>query len=157
MIDVPQNIASFWRRFLDSQSDPADANERFYDAFRIGSEDEDAEEGARLILSGEKTATSALLWEYEDGNEPLPYVGALSVIQDAGWKPVCVVETTSVEVIPFRGIDAEFAHEYGETDGTLEGWREVFWEYYSEECAALGREMSKDTPRVCRRFRVVFP
>lgn len=157
MVNVPQHIEAFWKRFLDSQSDPADANGRFYESFRIGSGDQGADEGARLILSGEKTATSSLLWEYEESEKPLPYVGALSVVEDGERRPVCVIETTWMEIIPFDKIDAKFAYEYGETDGTLEGWRKLFWGYYFNECAAMGRKMSKDTPLVCERFRVIFP
>lgn len=115
----PQHIKEFWQSFLKSQSDPPDSNRRFYESFRIGSDDEDADSGARLILSGQKTATSSLLWEYEDSGKVLPDIGALSVVEDGGRKPVCVVETTWIEVMKFCDIDEKFAIEYGEADGTL--------------------------------------
>ena len=156
-MNVPQHIETFWRSFLDSQSNPMSANERFCESFRIGSDDEDADEGARLILSGEKTATSSLLWEYENRGKPLPKVGALSVVEDGGRKPTCVVQTTWIEVVPFSEVDAKFAREYGESDGTLEGWCKMFWEYYSDACKVMGCKMSKETPLVCERFQVIFP
>ena len=106
-------------------------------------------------MCGEKTATASLLREYEDG-KPMPSVGALSVLEDGTRKPVCVVKTVWVEVIAFDQVDALFAVEYSETDGTLEGWREMCWEYYSDVCAEMGRGMSKDEPLVCERFRVIF-
>ncbi len=154
---VPNHIEAFWRRFLDSRTGPKDANERFYESFRVGNDDESANEGARLILSNEKCATSSLQWEYEDCGKPLPRVGALSVVEDARRRPQCVVETTWVEVIPFGEVDATFAYDYGEGDRTLEGWYRVFGPYYAELCEETGRELSSHTALVCERFRVIFP
>ncbi len=157
MTAIPHHIKPFWRAFLDSQSCPAEANERFYEAIRIGTEDDAADEGARLILNGEKTATSSLLWEYEQSGKPLPTVGALSVVEDGRGNPVCIVETTWIEIVPFGEVDAQFASEYSESDGTLESWNQIFWAYYSQVCESAGRKMSMNTPLVCERFRIVFP
>lgn len=143
MADIPQHINTFWNDFLESRSAPSDANQRFYDSFRIGIEDEDAETGAVLIRSGQKTATSGLLWEYESRGKPLPPLGNLSVVENGRREPVCVVTTTWIELIRFEDVDARFAFEYGEGDRTLEGWRKMFWDYYSNACAALGREMPR--------------
>jgi uncharacterized protein YhfF len=96
------------------------------------------------------------LWDYQESGKPLPYVGALSVLEDGARQPVCVIETTWVEVIPFDQIDSKFAFEYSETDGTLEGWRQMFWGYYDRECSKKGWVMSKGAPMVCERFRVIF-
>lgn len=157
MTQVPQHIEVFWRSFLDSQSDSAEANERFYESFRVGSRDESADEGARLILNKEKTATSSLLWEYDASGSRLPHIGSFSVVENGMRKPVCVVKTTWIEVIPFGDVDAQFAYEYGEGNRTLEGWRKMFWEYYSEVCETMNREMSNEAPLVCERFQVIFP
>ncbi len=157
MAGVPQHIEAFWDAFLGSQSAPNDAGDRFYESFRIGLDDETAEEGARLILSRQKTATSSLLWEYESSGKALPPLGNLSVVENGRRAPVCIVQTTWIEIIRFDDVDPQFAFEYGEGDRTLEGWRKMFWSYYSNACAALGREMSPDAPLVCERFHVIFP
>jgi uncharacterized protein YhfF len=156
MMTIPAHIREFWNTFLKADSCPNDANERFDVSFRIGSTDEVADEGARLILCGEKTATSSLLWDYTESGKPLPYVGAFSVLENGRRNPVCVIETTWVEIIPFDKVDAKFAHEYSESDGTLEGWRQMFWEYYVDDCLKKGRKMSREAPLVCERFRVIF-
>ena len=157
MTDIPRHIEAFWIAFLESPSAPNDANERFYESFRIGLADEDAETGAELILSKQKTTTSSLLWEYESSGKALPPLGNLSVVENGRRAPVCIVQTTWIEAIRFDDVDAQFAFEYGEGDRTLEGWRKMFWSYYSNACKALGREMSPDTPLVCERFLVIFP
>jgi len=154
---IPRHVEAFWSGFLESRSAPQDANERFYESFRIGLDDEDAETGATLILSGEKTATSSLLWEYEASGKAQPPLGNLSVVENGRRVPVCVVTTTWIELIRFDDVDAQFAYEYGEGDRTLEGWRKMFRPYYAKACAGLGRELSGDTPLICERFRVIYP
>ena len=157
MAHIPQHIEAFWSDFLESRAAPNDANERFYESFRVGLDDEDAETGAELILSKQKTATSSLLWEYESSGKALPPLGNFSVVENGQRVPVCIVKTTWIEIVRFDDVDARFAFEYGEGDRTLEDWRKMFWDYYSNACAALGREMSPDAPLVCERFCVIFP
>ena len=97
------------------------------------------------------------MWEWESSEKPPLEVGSLSVVENGSSQPVCVTETVWLQVIPFSEVDAEFAHDYGEWDKTLEGWRKGNWEYYSELCQEqLGREMTQDAPLLCERFRVVF-
>ena len=146
-----------WRTYLDSLSEPQEAESSFYEEFRIGSSAESANEGARLILQGTKTATSSLLWEYEDDKRPLPYAGSLSILLDGDDKPVCVVETTAAATKPFDEVDADFARQYGEGDRTLEGWRRLCWEDFSAQCTDMGRLPSEDMPLVCEHIRVIFP
>jgi uncharacterized protein YhfF len=153
---IPHHIKAFWQHFLASQPDPLAARERFYEAFQIGTGPEDADEGVRLIRCGQKTATSSLLWDYEARGKSLPQLGSLSVLEDGRKQAVCVVETSWLEVLAFDRVDAEFARDYGEADGTLEGWRSLCWPYYAAACVSLGRTMSRSTPLVCERFRVVF-
>ena len=115
-----------------------------------------ANEGARLILSGVKTATSILLWELQKNDEPLPKVGDLCVVEDGSGNPVCVVETIWVDIIRFGDVDDSFARDYSETDGTLKDWYRVFGEYYSEKCALMNRELTGETPLICERFSGLF-
>ena len=156
VMKIPDHIKLFWRGFLNSDSCPNNANDLFQASYKIGSNESGANEGAKLILSCEKTATSRLLWDLEKNGEPLPKVGDLCVIEDGSGKPVCVVQTTWVETIRFRDLDAGFARDYSETDGTLEDWYRVFGEYYSEECTAMNRVLTDETPLVCQRFQVIY-
>ena len=155
-VQIPDHIGSFWQHFLDGQVDPSDADSKFYESFQIGYDEQDAEEGLRLILAEEKTATSSLLWDYEASGKPIPKIGSLSVVEDGKRNPKCFIETVWIEIIPFREVDAVFAGEYGESDGTLDGWRKMIWRCYSKECEELNREMSEDAPIVCERFKVIY-
>jgi len=146
-----------WGQYLASLSDPADAEGRFYEAFRIGDSEESADAGAALIRNGTKTATSALLWQYQADDQSPPRAGSLSIVENDRGEPVCIVETTQVEIRRFADVDAGFARDYGEWDGTLETWRRKCWAYYSACCRELDREPSQDMLLVCERFRVVYP
>jgi len=147
---------AFWADFLRSRADPRSVDELLYEAFRIGNSEESANEGAQLILSGKKTTTSSLLWEYENLRKPLPEVGSLSILENGKGEAVCVVETTWLEVVPLEKIDAGFAIAYGEWGSTLAEWQQNAWRYYSAQCQQLGREPTLQMPLVCERFRVVY-
>lgn len=84
----------------------------------------------KLILDGVKTATAALMIEYEEEVEPLPCVGAHSVLVDSDERPVAVLVTTAVDVIPLGKVTDRYAIDEGEGDVTAAQWRsahESFW------------------------------
>ena len=155
--NIPRHIEQFWKEFLNSDRCPANAQSLFQTTYQIGANKEDADHGSTLILTGQKTATSSLIWEFEINNEALPSIGDLCVIENGKGEPVCVVETIWVETIPFAKVDAKFAKEYAEADGTLEDWKKVFGKYYAGVCLSLGKEFTPDTLLVCERFRVIYP
>lgn len=144
--------SAFWANFLRSRTDLSATAELLYEAFRIGDSPESANEGARLILTGAKTTTSSLLWEYEKLSKPLPRVGSLSILENGKGEPICVIETIWLEVLPFEKIDADFAVAYGEWGNTLPTWRQNAWTYFSKHCGLLGRTPSLQMPLVCERF-----
>ena len=71
------------------------------DAWAFGVE---ADYLAELVLMGQKTATSSAFDLYAVGNEPLPKENELSVILDSKENAICIIETTKVEVIPFKEV-----------------------------------------------------
>ena len=148
----------FWQTYLEEEApDPAKARSWLYEAFKIGTTEEGADDGALLISRGIKTTTSSLLWEYEAAYKPLPKIGSLSIVENGRDEPVCVVKTTQIETKPFRDVDLKFAYDYGEWDRTLKTWRQECWQFYSAQCIELGREASHTMPLVCERFRVIYP
>ncbi|MFF2623152.1 ASCH domain-containing protein [Oerskovia jenensis] len=106
------------------------------------------------VLSGDKTATSSSHWEY-GADVPLPQVGELSIILDGDGHPRALIRTTSVEVVPFDQVTAEFAAAEGEDDRTLDSWRAGHREYFSR--VLVGQEFRDDMPVVCERFELRFP
>jgi uncharacterized protein YhfF len=150
------STSPLWRAYLRTLADSAQAEARWYESFQIGNTVEGGNLGARLILQGVKKATSSLLWEYVAQDKPLPQNGSLSIVQNGHGEAVCVVESTWVAIRPFNEVDAEFARDYGEGDGTLAGWRKLCWDFYEAQCQENGWLASETMPLVCERFKVVY-
>jgi uncharacterized protein YhfF len=114
-----------------------------------------ADKVGALIVAGAKTATCSALWEYEDEGSPLPETGLKTIVLDGKGDPLCIVETTEVEVRLYDEVDARFAYEEG-GDRSLEYWREAHWRFFSRTLPNIGKEPTPDMPLVCERFRVVY-
>ncbi|MFC8495186.1 ASCH domain-containing protein [Streptomyces sp. NPDC057235] len=112
------------------------------------------------VLSGEKTATTGLLLEYEAEDEELPEVGERSAVVDSDGREVAVVEITEVQVLPLRDADLRLALGEGEGHRSVAEWRaghEDFW-HGEEMREALGDPefvVDGGTMLVVEWFRVV--
>jgi uncharacterized protein YhfF len=112
------------------------------------------------ILDGRKTSTTGLVAEYEAEREPLPREGDRSVVVDSADRPVAVIETTGVRIVPLADVDLDHAVDEGEGHATVKDWRrdhESFW-HSDEMRAALGEPaftVTDATQVVLERFRLV--
>jgi uncharacterized protein YhfF len=112
------------------------------------------------ILSGAKTSTTGLVIDYEHDGEPLPVVGARSVVVDSADRPVAVIELTEVRVVRVGDIDLAHALDEGEGYESVADWRaghEEFWHGadYRAWLGDPGFTIEDDTLAVALRFRVV--
>lgn len=123
---------------------------RYFAPISIGSAPEHADEGARLILDGIKTLTSSPFWDYPDGK--IPFVGALSVLLDGARTARGIVETTKVEIVPFRAINESRARDYGEGEQTADWWKQAMGKYYRTSAARHGAAFTEDTPLIWEWF-----
>ena len=154
MVSVPPSIHAFWCAFTSAIGhDPSD---RFYEAFHFDDNAPSADELAALVLAGTKRATAGLVWAFESQAKPIPEPGDLSVVTLFSGEPVCVIETQSIQIVPFSNVDADFAATEGEGDGSLAYWRRAHKAFFGRECRRLGREFSLSAPVVCERFAVVY-
>jgi uncharacterized protein YhfF len=102
------------------------------------------------VLRGEKTATAGLRSDYAPHtNEPLPEVGHRFALLDFDDRPVAVVETTEVRIVPAGEIDLDFARDEGEGFETVADWRAAHERFWAEQ------EIDDDTLIVAERFRLV--
>ncbi len=151
---IPPQFADFWAAFA-AAGGPADAD-RFLEAFAFGDSDALADDLAALVLQGTKRATTASRWSFDVDARPLPQPGSLSIMTDSAGRPLCVIETRSVAVLPFDQVDAAFAAIEGEGDGSLAYWQREHRAYFARECAAAGRTFTDTMPVVCECFEVVY-
>lgn len=154
--DKTNRIEAFWRSYLGTLPPDSPTREEAYEAEMFGDTPELADELGALILAGTKTATCSALWEYEAEDEPLPKVGEKAVILDGHGNPLCIIETTEVEIRAYEDVGANFAFLEGEGDRSLEHWREAHWNLFSRTLAGIGKQSAMDMPLVCERFRVVY-
>jgi uncharacterized protein YhfF len=150
------NVERYWSQYLGSIPRRQEQPSRYVESFSFGFTPADAREIAPLVLSGTKTATGSVLRSYEADKRRLPAVGDRWIVTVDRDTPVCIIETTDVQIIPFDEVSADYAWEGGEGDRSLATWREIYWEYITTEYQRLGLEPSAKAPLVMERFHVIY-
>ena len=111
---------------------------------------------AELVRSGKKTATASAFACYEAEGEPLPRAGEYSVILDSRDEAVCIIRTTKVSVMPFDQVSEKHAFLEGEGDRTLDYWKSVHQDFFTEELQSAGMTFSPAAELVCEDFEVIY-
>lgn len=127
-----------------------------YVAWSFGHSQDRANELAELVLEGTKTATASNYILYELENEEFPSVGLHNILLDGEGNAVAIVETTSVEVVPFDEVTAEHAYLEGEGDRSLRYWRDVHEAFFNKGFETIEQEFDNKIPVVCERFKLVY-
>jgi uncharacterized protein YhfF len=86
----------------------------------------------------------------------VPAVGDYSVIIDWTGQAQCVIRTTSIEIVPFNEVTADFARTEGEGDRSLDYWRRAHWAFVTRELQAVGKSPTEAMLVVCEKFEVVY-
>lgn len=123
-------------------------------AFAFGDGPEMSDRLAKLVLDGEKSATSAWLASYEAEGIDIPEVGDLSIMCDGADRPLALLRTVDVRKVPFADVGPEIAQAEGE--GTLDEWKAEHRDFFARECAALGIEFDPEGKVVVEFFEVVY-
>lgn len=147
-----QSIEKMWEEYC--KKNPVAPTD--YSAWAFGDSKEMADELAELVLTGMKTATASLHLFYELENEDLPYVGLHNIILNGDGDAVAIVETTSVDIIPFDEVTEEHSYLEGEGDRTLLYWREVHKDFFQRELEELDKTFDPKMLVVCERFKLVY-
>ena len=124
-----------------------------YEAWAFGAEPDLL---AHLVDIGTKTATASACPLYELESEPLPEAGEYSIILNSKGDAVCVIQNTSVTVVPFDEVTAEHAYKEGEGDRSLDFWRRTHERIFTEWLNSAGLEFTSDMKVVCEEFSVVY-
>ncbi|TWV43447.1 ASCH domain-containing protein [Streptomyces misionensis] len=117
--------------------------------------------GVEAVISGRKTAMTALAEILERAGEPVPQAGRRYAVLDSDDRPAVVIELTEVRVIPFREVDDRFARDEGRGYADAEEWAAAHRDFFSSEpmTELLGYTPAVDDDAlvVAERFRVVDP
>ena len=144
-------INEFWEDFLLK----INKDTKYIDCFHFESTEQWANELLKLVLIGQKKATSSSLLAYQTDGDRIPEVGDLSIVTDWDGNPKCVIETTNVMIIPFKEITFDICKREGE-DENLESWRKGHISFFSREGKELGYTFSEDMLVIFEDFKVVF-
>lgn len=143
---------TYWKKFIEEKG----LEDRQHTAYYFCDNEDDANELAELVVAGKKKATASSVLSYEYEKEPLPKVGDLNIITDFHDQPICIVETTNVDIVLFKNVTPEMAALEGEGDLSLKYWREGHKKFFSRECEEIGEEFSEDMQVVFEQFKVVY-
>jgi len=101
-----------------------------------------------------KTAFFSSYASYIIDNEDLPASGEKYVVLDRSGSPRCIIELTSVRIVPFCEVTHEMVIAEGE-DESLETWREKEKGYLEDEGEIVGFAFAEDIKLVFHEFRIV--
>lgn len=150
------DLDAFWQAYLVSLPRGSPQPVERPPAWYFSDSAQAADHLGELVLRGLKTGTASLYWSYQDDQESLPSPGDLSIITNFEGQPLCLIQTTRVEVLPFDQVGADQAAAEGEGDLSLEYWQQVHWEFFNRECRRIGRKPDRSMPVVCERFEVIY-
>ncbi len=147
----------YMNKYLDSLSSVEHERIKVITVEYFCNSKKEADELAQLVLDGKKTATCSMKYWYDNCDEIKPQVGNIMVITDFEGIPICITQTTSVEIKRYCDVDEDFAYHEGEGDRTLSYWQKAHWQFFSEECQQQGIKPSKEMLLYLERFKVVYP
>jgi len=110
----------------------------------------------QLLLSGSKTATASLVWEWEYDCEQLPTIGHQEALLDWSNKFIGIIQTTAANILPFNRVSERFAPLEGEGDLSLSYWRKQHWDFFRTVCNRIGKPATKDMPVLCQEFKLLY-
>lgn len=146
-------IEEFWSRFLKETGRTPDT--KYVECFHFELTEYWANELLRLVLIGQKKATSSSLLGYEIEGERIPEKGELSIVTDWAGTPRCVIETTAVTILPFKDITYDICKREGE-DENLKTWQDGHRAFFTAEGKELGYEFTEDMPVIFEDFEVIY-
>ncbi|CAG8999480.1 MAG: hypothetical protein CENE_01454 [Candidatus Celerinatantimonas neptuna] len=116
-----------------------------------------ANECARLIRHDVKKASCSLKAAYEQGQDPLPQVGQLTVVLNWQQDPICIVQLKSVTFCPFNQVLPEFARAEGEGDGSYAWWKQAHMRFFTDFAKEIGVTFDESSELVLEKFERVYP
>ena len=142
------NAQLYWNEFWQGKTPPENMiAEQFGRAYTPL-----ADELAKEIVMGKKTATCPAYLFYELENEPLPKIGDYTIVLNSKDEPVAIIKNTEIQIIPMNKVTKEMAIAEA---GSYEYWRESHVNFFTAELAEYGKEFSEDMLLVWTWFEVV--
>ena len=143
----------FWEKFVKENG--LDPDSKYDGVFGFEAQGFFGAERIAALLAGKKRAAFFPYSSYVVDDGLIPVSGEHYIILGAGRQPVCVIQTTRVQVVPFDQVTMEMVSAEGE-DSSVEEWRQKTREILEDECLAAGISFAPDIKLVYMEFEVVF-
>jgi len=153
---MQKNIEAAWQQFLTAH--PKRKEAKFGTTWSFGNTPEMADNLAKLVLNGQKTATASAVLEYELENEALPIIdpNRYDILLDGRNQPVAIVQTTRLYQVPFNQVSVEHAYKEGEGDRSLVYWQKEHARFWREVFTEWNVSVEIETLDVlCEEFTVI--
>jgi len=151
-----QSVYDMWSSYI--KSNPEFANQEMPTSDFFHNNKADANRLAHLTLGGDKRASSGLYALYQHYGVELPKDGNLQIITDFNGKAIAIIETKSVDTIPFGKITAEYAAmDMGTHIDPLKVWKKAHWDFFANVLKEIGRQPTEDMLVVCETFEKIWP
>ena len=147
---------AMWEAYAAEHADAVAAGAE-HTVERFGDSEQLADALLEIVLSGRKRATSELASEFLAAGDQLPRIGSHWIACDGRGVPRIVIRSTELRIGPFDSVDAAFAADEGEDDGSVESWKTEHRRYWQRTTAARGAVWSERDEVVFERFAVVWP
>jgi len=150
-MEVAQQAQEYWNNFKSSKGIDHDN----YNISMFGGPDI-ADQLCELIVSGEKTAGSSLVKDFEMAGDPLPKAGDFHVVINSEKEPVCIIKITETEKHMFYDVPESVAAAEGEGDKSLAHWQNVHEDFFSFFLEELEIDSLEDAEVITEHFEVVY-
>lgn len=153
MINENKSVKDLWNSYLDEN--PKIDSDTPYTSWYFCDNEKSANELLKLVLNGEKKGTTSLNKSYEP-NEEKPKVNDYSIITNFYGEAKCIIKTMKIKKLPFDEVTEEMAYLEGEGNKTLDYWRKVHRNFFSDYCNSVGKIFSEKNLVIYEHFEVIY-
>lgn len=151
---IHKSVPAMWFSFVAENIEHSHTS--MPESFYMGTNQEHADTCAMLIKAGLKTASSGALASYLHYQVPVPAEGDLAIITNWEGEAQCIIQTTTVDIVPFNEVTDDYAVKEGEGDQSLSHWKKEHWNFFSQDLATFGELPEEDMMVICEEFEIIF-
>lgn len=141
----------FWAEFVEKNPDYKDMP---YQLWRVQNRPVDEINIIDRIDRGEVSGEAFLTDYFDYYNRPLPNVGDLNIICDAGNNPYFLVQTVDIVHIPYGKVTNELAKIEGYKSGGI--WRSLNTDKFKSLCDSIQVRFGNDTQVFFEKYEVIY-
>lgn len=109
------------------------------------------------VIQGEKVGTFSVPWLHKAHPYMKPEIGEYVLLHNFEGEPRALLHTRSLDLMPFKDVNATHTAIDGPSVRPLEAWRNVHVPYWNGLLAPLGKKVDDEMPVIVEKFTCVYP